>query len=120
MANCDSPDLKAAVEDIRDNSTPTDWACFGYEGKTKIKLVGTGSDGLDGFRKTLVDNEALYGFIRMTSGDQESKRAKFCFVVWAGASLGALSRSRLTTHKPSLISMIGVPHFLSLFFLIEA
>lgn len=110
MVDCNDPALKAAVDDCRDNNTDTNWACFGYESKTKIGLIGKGNNGLDGLREHFTESDARFGFLRYMSGDQESKRVKFVYITWAGPSISGMVRARLTVHKPSIVGMIGQFH----------
>jgi hypothetical protein len=70
--------------------------------------LGSGSGGYPEFANTLKDDVIVYGFLRMMSGDQESKRVKFVFISWVGSSVGAMSKSRVTVHKPSVAAFIGV------------
>lgn len=97
-------------------------AHIGYDGPKKIKMLGSGSGGFDEFRSQLRDDSCSWGYLRfcehqfalsnssnrLLSGDQESKRVKFVFVVWAGQSVGAMAKSRFVAHKPAVTPVVGV------------
>ena len=43
MCDLSDPELRAAVEDIKNDGSDTNWILFGYEGKKTIALVATGT-----------------------------------------------------------------------------
>jgi len=55
---------------------------------------------------TLEDDQVLYGYVRVVSGDSESKRAKFVFISWVGERVGALKRAKVSVHKASVKQVI--------------
>ncbi|XP_046551353.1 coactosin-like protein [Haliotis rubra] len=99
----DKDDVRAAYEDVRDDASATLWAVFKYEGNT-IQRSATGDDYGE-FQSQFGDDERAFGFIRITTGDELSKRSKFALVTWAGSLLSALKRARLSTDK-SLIKQV--------------
>ena len=56
------------------------------------------------------DDERGFGFVRVTTGDELSKRAKFVFVMWVGANVSALKRAKMSTDKAVLKQVIQVIH----------
>ena len=50
----------------------------------------------------VVGDERLFGFLRVTSGDELSKRAKFVFLTWIGDGVSALKRAKVSTDKASV------------------
>ena len=71
------PALAAAVADVRDDKTDTAWCQFGYENKAKIVLSEKGTGGVDELLDAMDDSQVSYALLRLTTGDQESKRIKF-------------------------------------------
>ena len=55
------------------------------------------------------DDQRLYGFIRVTTGDEMSKRAKFVLVTFIGDSVGVLKKARVSTDKSQVKQIIQVP-----------
>jgi len=102
MADVSDSRLAEAYQDVRNDSTPTNWFVGGYDGPAKIVFQAKGSDGFSGFADALKDNECQYGFVRFTTGDEESKRAKFVFISWAGPSSKALARAKMSVHKANV------------------
>lgn len=81
---------------------------LGYETKKKVTKIDVGSDGLAGLTDKLEDDKVYYGLVRMLSGDRESKRVKFVFIVWVGDNAGAVTRGRVTMHKGDVATKVGV------------
>lgn len=104
------PAIAATVKDIRYDASATSWLSVVYEGKNKVVVGAKGDGDFDEFKASLKDDAATFGFVRMVSGDQESKRVKFIFVVYLGPSMGMMSKSRVTIHKPVISEAIGQYH----------
>jgi hypothetical protein len=104
MADIQKEAIAEAYEDVRNDSTPTSWALLTYDNNT-IVLGGTGSD-YEEFRSKFTDDERLFGFVRLTSGDELSKRAKFVLVSWIGANVGALKKAKMSTDKATVKTIL--------------
>jgi len=100
MAEMQKEDIAEAYEDVRNDATETTWALLSYDENT-IVLAGTGSD-FEEFKSRFNDDERLFGFLRMTTGEEpnfKSKRAKFVLITWIGANVSALKRAKVSTDK---------------------
>lgn len=71
-------------------------------------LQDKGTGGLEELASRFADDQAQYAYIRVISGDQESRRTKFVFVSWCGESVGALKRAKMSVHKASVKQVIKV------------
>lgn len=61
-----------------------------------LTVSATGTGGLSEFVSTLESNEAVFGYIRVTIGNDEySQRAKFVFVRWCGPETKVMRKARL-------------------------
>lgn len=81
---------------------------FAYEGNNKIVVKGSGSGGLEELKGHLEDDAVQYGYLRVVSGDSESKRSKFVFISWVGERVGPLKRAKVSVHKAGVKSVIQV------------
>lgn len=53
-------------EDVKNDKTPTTWALFDYVPKTnKLKLVGSGTGGIDEMQEELTEGTPAYGIQAM-------------------------------------------------------
>ncbi|XP_008309627.1 coactosin-like protein [Cynoglossus semilaevis] len=93
----DKEAVREAYNDVRDDNTETNWAVFKYEG-TMIVPAGQGTDFED-FKKMCTDDARLFCFLRFTTGDAMSKRAKFTLITWIGDSISGLQRAKISTDK---------------------
>merc|ERR1712193_255607 len=101
MTTMDNDAIGSAYEDVRNDSTETTWAVFEYEEDNSIVVGGTGSD-FEEFKCHFKDEVRLFGFLRVTSGDELSKRAKFVLVSWCGNGVSPLKRAKTSTDKAEL------------------
>jgi len=95
--------IRDAYEDVRSDSTETSWLILNYDNQ-HIGLLSTGSD-YDEFKSSFSDDERLYGFIRIDTGDELSKRAKFVLITWVGSNVSALRRAKMSIDK-SLVKTV--------------
>ncbi|KAM4733754.1 coactosin-like protein [Anableps anableps] len=93
----DKEACREAYNQVRDDNTETSWAAFKYEGST-IVPAGQGTDYED-FKKLCTDDGRLFGFVRFTTGDAMSKRAKFTLITWIGEHVSGLQRAKISTDK---------------------
>eukprot|EP00123_Amoebidium_parasiticum_P000880 comp11795_c0_seq1/m.6405 comp11795_c0_seq1/g.6405 ORF comp11795_c0_seq1/g.6405 comp11795_c0_seq1/m.6405 type:complete len:143 (-) comp11795_c0_seq1:444-872(-) len=105
MAQLDKEAISAAYEDVRDDKTETSWAVFVYDDAGKIMVGGKGSD-YEEFLATLKDDCRAYGFVRIETGDELSKRAKFAFITWIGDSVSALKKAKVSTDKAEVKKVV--------------
>ncbi|XP_075994351.1 coactosin-like protein [Genypterus blacodes] len=93
----DKDACRDAYNQVRDDSTDINWAAFKYDGST-IVLAGQGTD-YEEFKSQCTDDARLFGFIRITTGDAMSKRAKFTLITWIGENIKGLQRAKVSTDK---------------------
>ena len=106
MVDVSDPAIAQAYSDVRKDTVDTTYAIFGYASNTKIGVQNTGTGGWDEFIGHFKDDEAQFGFIRVTTGDNESKRVKFIFVSWVGETVGPLKRAKVSVHKASVKEIV--------------
>jgi len=102
MADVSDAGLADAYKEIRNDKNETNWVLAGYEGNAKIVLQGKGSGGVSELVGNFKDDQAQYAYVRVVSGDSESRRTKFVFVSWCGPSVGALKRAKMSVHKANI------------------
>ena len=54
------------------------------------------------------ESERVYGFVRIETGDELSKRAKFAFITWIGENVPALQKAKVSTDKAAVKQVIQV------------
>jgi len=105
MVDVSDPAIAEAYKEVRTDSQPYNWAVFGYDGN-KIVFQEKGTGGIDELVAKFQDDQAQYAFLRVISGDSESKRTKFVFISWCGPNVGALKRAKMSVHKASVKTVV--------------
>jgi len=105
MTSIDKEQIQNAYEDVRSDTTETTWLILSYDGQ-RIVVNSTGSD-YDEFKSSFSDDARLYGFIRIDTGDEMSKRAKFVLITWVGPNVSALQRAKMSVDKSMVKTVIA-------------
>ena len=78
-----------------------------YEGNTKVKLAGKGSGGVPELLSHFKENECVYAYLKVISGDAESKRSKFVFITWIGERTPVMRKANVSVHKAEIKNVIS-------------
>ena len=90
-------DMQAAWKRVCDINSDINWALYGYEGNSfTLKLLATGSDGLDELKDELNANKIMYAFVRVI--DPKTSLPKFVFLHWQGESAAGTQKGKCATH----------------------
>jgi len=91
-----------AWQAVRNDKESANWILVGLSDSEKDTaiLVGSGTGGLSEFMDSVVEDKVLFGVFRVTAVDQDSRRAKFIYVTYAGSGVGILKKARVSTQKP--------------------
>jgi hypothetical protein len=73
---------------------------------TNVTLTSSGTGGLSELVSLLKEDQCQYGYLRVISGDSESRRAKFVFISWVGEKVGALKRAKTSVQKAEVKKVI--------------
>ncbi|XP_028513209.1 coactosin-like protein [Exaiptasia diaphana] len=96
--NVDREGVENAYENVRNDTSKETWALFGYSDNEQIVHLKSGVDYCD-FLGAFADDQRLYGFARIETGDEMSKRAKFVFITWIGDNVSPLKKAKVSTDK---------------------
>eukprot|EP01115_Flamella_aegyptia_P004354 TRINITY_DN1885_c0_g1_i1.p1 TRINITY_DN1885_c0_g1~~TRINITY_DN1885_c0_g1_i1.p1 ORF type:complete len:144 (-),score=80.39 TRINITY_DN1885_c0_g1_i1:37-468(-) len=94
-----------AYTDVRNDKTETNFAVFTLEG-TSLGVTATGTGGLAELVGHLQNDKSQFAYLRVISGDSESRRAKFVFISWCGTSVGALKRAKMSVQKAEVKKVV--------------
>jgi len=102
----------AAINDVRNSTTDTNWALFGYVkgSKDQIELVGSGSGGLSEMNDKYMDDGVYYGLYRMVDRIDESDTVKFATFYFVGDSTPHMHKARVGTHRGEIEAFLGQSH----------
>ncbi|KAL6073265.1 ADF-H domain-containing protein [Balamuthia mandrillaris] len=94
-----------AISNIADKSS-INWIVLGYEGRNKLKVIGTGTGGINEATALLQPNECYYGLFRVTfKAADDTERTKFALFAYAGPEASILKKGNMSVHKASVKSI---------------
>lgn len=76
----------------------------------KLQVTASG-ENFDDIEELLDDSIREYFFIRLTVGDELSKRTKFALVTWIGNNCGPLKKGLIMHEKPKIRDCIQVNQY---------
>lgn len=76
-----------------------------YDDANKIVLLEKGTK-YEQMTAKFEDDKRAYAFLRIETGDELSKRAKFAFIAWIGPSVSPLKRAKVSTDKGEVKKII--------------
>jgi len=108
----DENGIRAAIKSVRVDSDPTNWVLITYTAeKSKVlKLLATGTGGLDELKSHLSDKIVAYGLYRATEQVDESVTTKFVFCDWRGNNVNRMQKAALGTHSGAVKEMFHPYH----------
>jgi len=105
-------ELRAAIQDLRNDSTGTDWVLAGYDGpnSNNVILLGSGDGGSEKLLSFLKDDIVAYGLVRQQEKFDDSQRVIFAFINWTGENIHRMLRARLGTHSGAIKDIFSPYH----------
>jgi len=100
----DKEAIRQAYDDVRNDNSDIEWAVFKFEGNN-LNVAATGKDFQD-FKSAFTNDDRGFGYIRIGTGDEMSKRAKFVFVTWVGPSVSVMKKAKMSTDKALMKDII--------------
>lgn len=99
MANMvDRDAISQAYQDVRDDVSSTNWCCLKYDESNNLALDSTGED-FDELKSKFGEDERVYAFLRVQTGDEMSKRMKFALLIWVGPKVSPMKKAKMSTEK---------------------
>jgi len=100
----DKEGLRDAYQDVRADTSDTNWALFRYKGAQIIH--DTSGTNIEELKQMLSDDDRAFAFVRVLAGDEMSKRKKFVLLTWVGSAVSTLKRARVSIDKALVKSII--------------
>ena len=84
-----------ALKDVSDESTPTNWALFGYVPKTaRLKFLFSGEGDVSEMASEMSDGKLHFGYLR----HEMSETWKYVVIAWCGEGVPATLKGHFTAH----------------------
>lgn len=103
----------AAIQDVRDDNSPTTWAILHYQNddvKLPLTVLATGTGERDEFRKHVKSDMVAYILFRTTDVYEGITNVKFVSFNWVGDEVKPMSKAKISTHKGAVAPIIGAVH----------
>jgi len=94
----DKDAIRGAYDDVRSDTTDTEWAVFKFDQNNRLGVTAKGKDFPD-FKAHFGNDDRGFGYIRIKTGDEMSKRAKFVMVTWIGPGVSVMKKAKMSTDK---------------------
>ncbi|KAK3782239.1 hypothetical protein RRG08_048697 [Elysia crispata] len=91
-------------EAVRDDANELTWLTIKREEQSLV-VDSSGTEYVD-LLNCLTPNECKYAYVRVTTGDEMSKRAKFAFISWAAPEAPTMKKAKLSVDKTVLKNVI--------------
>merc|ERR1712037_432436 len=82
---------------MSDAKAEINWAFFNYT-ESKIGGKAKGKEFAD-FKAHFTPDDRGFGYIKIMTGDELSKRSKFVFVTWIGPNVSVMKKAKMGTDK---------------------
>jgi len=100
----DKDAIKEAYNEVMADKNGVEWAAFIFDGP-KLGVSATGQD-FDSFRSHFGPDDRGFGYIKIMTGDEMSKRSKFVFCTWVGPNVSVMKKAKMSTDKALMKEII--------------
>eukprot|EP01088_Endostelium_zonatum_P012186 TRINITY_DN2636_c0_g1_i3.p1 TRINITY_DN2636_c0_g1~~TRINITY_DN2636_c0_g1_i3.p1 ORF type:complete len:324 (-),score=139.56 TRINITY_DN2636_c0_g1_i3:84-1055(-) len=97
--------IQEVYESIQSDSNPLTYVIINYNGSS-LAVGATGSGELSEAIGKFVDDGCQFGYVRVVTGDKESKRAKFVLITWLGDKAKVMQKAKMPAQKSELKQII--------------
>jgi len=102
--------IRDAIADVRSDRSDTNYVLLTYEGDSKVKLLSSGSGGIEELNSHLNDKIVGYGLLRVAEKFDESEIIRFVFIKWYGPEIPRMLKARVGTHVGTIKEIISPFH----------
>ena len=84
---------------VRSDKGGVNWVLLSYETNSQIKVSAAGSGGVAELIPHLSPNDSSFAYLKVITGDQESRRSKFILITWTGERTPIMRKAKMSVHK---------------------
>ena len=109
-SDCSAPEIQEAYEEVRNDNSPINWMLITYKegtNQTVWTLHGKGEGGLEELKAAIDDKFIGYGYLRVTTGDEMSIRAKFVFIKYISKGTRMNLKAKMNIHRGDVEKVIN-------------
>jgi len=90
--------IRDAYTQVMSDNNGVEWAAFKFDESNQLVVGGTG-DQFDQFKACFGPDDRGFGYIKIQTGDEMSKRARFCLITWVGSNVSVMKKAKMSTDK---------------------
>lgn len=96
--------IREAYTEVMADKNGVEWAAFTFDGP-KLGVTAKGDD-FENFKTHFGPDDRGFGYIKIMTGDEMSKRSKFVFCTWVGPNVSVMKKAKMSTDKALLKEII--------------
>jgi len=96
--SADKEGIRDAYNQVMDDHTETNWAVFKFDESNRLVVSGTGED-VSVFKGQFGPDDKGFGYVKIQTGDEMSKRSRFVLVTWVGVNISVMKKAKMSTDK---------------------
>merc|ERR1712025_1461800 len=100
----DKEGIRTAYNEVMEDKNGVDWAVFLFDG-SKLGVTAKG-DEFDNFKSHFGPDDRGFGYLKVMTGDEMSKRSKFVFCTWVGSNVSVMKKAKMSTDKALMKEII--------------
>jgi len=118
----DKDGIREAYSSVMSDNNGVEWAAFKFDEQNQLVVSGTGEEFAE-FKSQFGPDDRGFGYIKIQTGDEMSKRHRFILITWVGSNVSVMKKAKMSTDKllvKEIIQNLSVelqmenPHELSL------
>lgn len=90
--------IREAYNSVMSDNNGVEWAAFKFNEQNELVVSGTGEE-FSGFKSHFGPEERGFGYIKIQTGDEMSKRSRFVLVTWVGHGVSVMKKAKMSTDK---------------------
>jgi len=90
--------IREAYNSVMSDNNGVEWAAFKFNEQNELVVSGTGEDFAD-FKSHFGPEERGFGYIKIQTGDEMSKRSRFVLMTWVGSGVSVMKKAKMSTDK---------------------
>lgn len=100
----DKDAIKEAYTEVMADNNGIEWATFIFK-DNKLGVTAKGSQ-FNEFKSQFGADDRGFGYIKIMTGDEMSKRSKFVMVTWVGPNVSVMKKAKMSTDKALMKDII--------------
>jgi len=96
--SADKEGIRDAYAQVMADNNGVEWAVFKFDEANRLIVHGTGED-FPAFRAAFGPDDRGFGYVKIQTGDEMSKRSRFVLVTWVGSNTSVMKKAKMSTDK---------------------